>query len=556
MKLRKIEILGFKSFRSRTGVEVGDGLTAVVGPNGCGKSNIVDAIRWAMGSQSPRDLRGRAMEDVIFAGSENHKPTGFAEVSLTFTQDPSQSSLPLEWREQPEIRVTRRLYRTGDSEYEINNNRARLRDIQDIFAGTGVSSRDAYSIIEQGRIGFVVQARPEERRVIIEEAAGITRYRNQRKTAERRLEQTQDNLTRIRDILGEVGRQVESLERQARKAEQHRELSLELERCELTIAAEQWRVATEADSNARAASAAAQAAATDATVSLERAEAALADQRERHETLERLSRNLQEDAYRSRSRCELLASSEAHLRRDLVDARVRVDGIAGRLVADREREQAANAELAALRRTAETLNLERQERAAALTAAEEQLASLRAQTEASLREAEQAERAMTELERTIARAATRADALERERAEAGRRSRDHEEERIAAAEVLERLRDEQEQADAQRAHLSDRLAEEQERAALALERERAAQRDLDAARQAQEILTAAMLPDEIRAVRAALAQAERPLAADDLARAFKGGKKRGERVSELLESLSLLGQVREDKGRYFLVDRG
>ncbi len=312
MKLRRIDIHGFKSFRSKTALEIADGVTTVVGPNGCGKSNIVDAIRWSIGSQSAKDLRGRAMEDVIFAGSEHHKPMGLAEVSLTLEND-GTAEVPVEWRDQAEFKVTRRLYRTGESEYEINGNKVRLRDIHELFLGTGVGSKEAYSIIEQGRIGFIVSARPEERRTIIEEAAGITRYKFQRKTAERRLEKTRDNLTRLRDILSEVERQVASLERQAKRAARYRELSTRRRRLEITAAIAR-RDQIEA-STATAAGALEEARAGWRIESLglkgveERAERARVELAVRERNLNEIT----EEMYRARAKADLLATNVRHL---------------------------------------------------------------------------------------------------------------------------------------------------------------------------------------------------------------------------------------------------
>ena len=243
MKLLRIELVGFKSFRTKTGLEIGDGVTTIVGPNGCGKSNIVDAIKWCIGAQSAKDLRGKGMDELIFAGSENHRAMGMAEVSLTMQND--RGDVPAAFRDHAEIKVTRRLYRDGDSEYELNGSKVRLRDVQELFLGTGVGSREAYSIIEQGRIGFIVSARPEERRLIIEEAAGITRYKYQRKAAERRLEKTRENLLRVADVLGEVGRQIGSLERQAKRAAKWKELTQRRRSLEVTTAVERYeKVAT------------------------------------------------------------------------------------------------------------------------------------------------------------------------------------------------------------------------------------------------------------------------------------------------------------------------
>ena len=242
MKLRRIDILGFKSFRDRTTVDLSDGMTAVVGPNGCGKSNVVDAIKWAMGDMSAKSLRGQTMEDVIFAGSESRKPMGLAEVTLTFENDGTigedeidwGDAIPRELREMSEIAVTRRLHRSGESEYLINKTPCRLMDIQNLLAGTGVG-KQGYSIIEQNRVGFIVQAKPEERRLLIEEASGITRYKGQRDRAEKRLVRTEENLLRVDDVLSEVEKQIKTLERQARKAQQHRALTDELRALEVAI---------------------------------------------------------------------------------------------------------------------------------------------------------------------------------------------------------------------------------------------------------------------------------------------------------------------------------
>src|SRR5438034_5216926 len=191
MKIRRVEISGFKSFADRVVFSFDDGITGVVGPNGCGKSNVVDAVRWAMGEQSAKHLRGRAMEDVIFAGSESRPATGMAEVSLSFQND--GRLVPAQYAGFGEITVTRRLFRSGESEYEINKTACRLLDITELFLGTGVGTR-AYSIIEQGRIGLIVSAKPEDRRSIIEEAAGVTKYKARRKQAERKLEATEQKL--------------------------------------------------------------------------------------------------------------------------------------------------------------------------------------------------------------------------------------------------------------------------------------------------------------------------------------------------------------------------
>ncbi len=233
MRLKRLEMHGFKSFAQRTTVEFPRGITAVVGPNGCGKSNIVDALRWVMGEQSARHLRGHNMEDVIFNGSESLAPTGMAEVSLVLDNEEGRG--PAEYSGFTEIMITRRLFRSGESEYAINKVPARLKDIIELFLGTGVGSK-AYSIVEQGRVDGIVNAKPEERRVLIEEAAGTSKYKGRKLIAERKLERTQQNLLRVSDIVREIERQIRAIDLQAKKAERYRAVKQELKQKELAWA--------------------------------------------------------------------------------------------------------------------------------------------------------------------------------------------------------------------------------------------------------------------------------------------------------------------------------
>ncbi|HEY0986905.1 MAG TPA: AAA family ATPase, partial [Kofleriaceae bacterium] len=312
MRIKRVEIIGFKSFCDRALVQIGESITGVVGPNGCGKSNIVDAIRWCMGEQSAKHLRGKAMEDVIFAGSETRGPAPMAEVSLTFDDvgfshealelarhsdeaeteraldqlapeqtggdegdaagadelapEPAPQAVgtwvdaegnpiasPLDEAAQvladrppainfghyTEVQITRRLYRDGTSQYFINKTPCRLRDITDFFLGTGVGTK-AYAIIEQGRIGQIVSSRPQDRRAIIEEAAGITKFKAKKKAAEKKLEQTRQNLMRVSDIVTELDKRMGTLRRQAQKAERYRKYKAEMRDIELWKAAHRW----------------------------------------------------------------------------------------------------------------------------------------------------------------------------------------------------------------------------------------------------------------------------------------------------------------------------
>jgi len=242
MRLKRLEMVGFKSFAQRTAVELTPGITAVVGPNGCGKSNIVDAIRWAMGEQSAKHLRGHQMEDVVFNGSDSVPATGMAEVSLTFDNEDGRG--PVEYSSFSEIMITRRLFRSGESEYAINKTSCRLKDVIELFLGTGVGSK-AYSIVEQGRVDELVNAKPEERRVLIEEAAGTSKYKSRKLVAERKLERTHQNLLRVTDIVREIERQIRTMELQAKKAERYRAVKADLKEKDLLWAVMQRQALNE-----------------------------------------------------------------------------------------------------------------------------------------------------------------------------------------------------------------------------------------------------------------------------------------------------------------------
>ncbi|MDB4940654.1 MAG: Chromosome partition protein smc [Labilithrix sp.] len=238
MKIKRLELQGFKSFVDRTVVNFDHEIMGIVGPNGCGKSNIVDAIRWSMGEQSAKHLRGKSMEDVIFNGSESRSPADFAEVTLTFEND-DPTGVPHEYKDYTDIAVTRRLHRSGDSEYLINKTPVRLKDITDLFLGTGIGTK-AYSIVEQGKIGLIVSAKPEDRRLLIEEAAGVTKFKSRKKQAERKMEMTQQNLLRVGDIVAEIERNLGSLKRQAAKAERFVAYRNELEDLQLHDASHKY----------------------------------------------------------------------------------------------------------------------------------------------------------------------------------------------------------------------------------------------------------------------------------------------------------------------------
>lgn len=235
MYFKKLEIIGFKSFAEKTEIRFEPGVTAIVGPNGCGKSNVADAIRWVLGEQSAKSLRGSSMEDVIFNGSASREAVNVAEVSLTL--DNASKILAIDYEE---VTITRRLYRSGDSEYLLNKNIVRLKDIHELLLGTGIGTEN-YSIIEQGKMDRILNSKPDERREIFEEAAGITKFKSKKKEALRKLEQTDANLLRVNDIVVEVKRQIGSIERQAKKAETYKREFEKMKSLEIFVAAREFR---------------------------------------------------------------------------------------------------------------------------------------------------------------------------------------------------------------------------------------------------------------------------------------------------------------------------
>src|SRR5215471_10622027 len=242
MYLKNLTVLGFKSFADKTSLNFQPGVTAIVGPNGCGKSNVSDAIRWVLGEQSAKALRGGEMADVIFNGTDGRKPLGMAEVSLTLggvdEENLRAAGVEVTYNE---VTVTRRIFRDGGSEYFINKVPCRLKDIQQLFMGTGIG-RTSYSIMAQGHITQILSSKPEDRRMIFEEAAGITKYKAQKREALRKLEATEQNLVRVADLIREVKRQIGSLQRQAGKARRYKQLSQEMQHLDTQLSRHQFDV--------------------------------------------------------------------------------------------------------------------------------------------------------------------------------------------------------------------------------------------------------------------------------------------------------------------------
>ena len=237
MRIEKIELIGFKSFAEKTTFHFNSGITCIVGPNGCGKSNIVDAFRWVLGEQSAKSLRGEKMEEVIFHGSVSKKPRGMAEVTMVLSglNVPAQRMDAENGDPSDTASVTRRLYRSGDSEYMLNKSQCRLKDVKNLFLDTGLEVK-SYSILEQDRIAEILNSKPLERRFLIEEVAGIMKYNARKKEALSKLESSRTNLQRINDIIIEVKKQINFLDRLARKAEKYKKLISEIHSIELKIA--------------------------------------------------------------------------------------------------------------------------------------------------------------------------------------------------------------------------------------------------------------------------------------------------------------------------------
>src|SRR6204780_1883364 len=242
MYLKNLTVLGFKSFADKTSLNFQPGVTAIVGPNGCGKSNVSDAVRWVLGEQSAKVLRGGEMADVIFTGTDSRKPLSMAEVSLTIGgvdgEHLSAAGVEIAYNE---VTLTRRGFRDGASEYFLNKTPCRLKDIQQLFMGTGMG-RASYSIMAQGNITQILSSKPEDRRMIFEEAAGITKFKAQKREALRKLEATEQNLLRVADLIREVKRQIGSLQPQPGKAPPYKKISLELQHLETQLARHQFDV--------------------------------------------------------------------------------------------------------------------------------------------------------------------------------------------------------------------------------------------------------------------------------------------------------------------------
>jgi len=311
MHLKRLEAFGFKSFADKLVFDFERGVTSFVGPNGCGKSNVVDAVKWVLGEQSAKSLRGGEMQDVIFNGTTQRKALNFAEVTLTF--DNASGTLPLN---APEVSVTRRLYRSGDSEYLINKALCRLRDVRELFWDTGVGT-SSYSIIEQGRVAALLEANSKDRRVLFEEAAGIHKYKERKKIALRKLERVEQNLARLNDILGEVERNLKSVTRQAEKARRYKDVSERLRKAKLDILLHEAFVSSAALREVTASLNLATERLNTLNAEFEKAQAATAQQQARMGELDTQLASAQQDLADARARLQRLEAEIEAARRSI-----------------------------------------------------------------------------------------------------------------------------------------------------------------------------------------------------------------------------------------------
>jgi chromosome segregation protein len=320
MRLSAVKLAGFKSFVDPTVLHVHGSLTGVVGPNGCGKSNIIDAVRWVIGEMSAKQLRGEDMEDVIFNGSKDRKPVGRASVELIF--DNSEGRFGDRYKDFAEISIKRELSRDGTSSYYLNNARCRRRDIIDLFLGTGLGGRNTYAIIEQGSINRFVQSRPEELRQILEEAAGISKYKERRRETETRIESTRDNLARLNDIRSELVQRLEQLKRQSANAEKFREFKQQERVLKAEVLALRWRSLGAEASNEEAALARAQGELTARQDALRASEAAREQQRAAQQEAGHACQSRQADYYAAEAEVSRVEQALRHAR-ELQAARIR-----------------------------------------------------------------------------------------------------------------------------------------------------------------------------------------------------------------------------------------
>ncbi|MBU3664444.1 MAG: chromosome segregation protein SMC [Chthoniobacterales bacterium] len=367
MFLKSLELVGFKSFVNKTHLEFHEGITSVVGPNGCGKSNILDSIRWCLGEQSAKALRGGEMADVIFSGTDSRSPVGMAEVSLTFGG--CAEHLGTEWEE---VCVTRRIFRDGKGEYLLNKTPCRLRDIHELFMDTGIG-RSSYSIMEQGKIDLILSSRPEDRRAVFEEAAGITKFKAQKKEALRKLEYTEANLVRVNDIMREVKRQIGSLQRQAGKARRYQAISNDLKVLELNFVRRQHDEIAASQRGLHDTLRSLEVRWHETATSLEEGEAAVAGHRARLTELEQQVESSRQSMQSIRDRMVQARSRASHNEETCEQLRQTIARCGEEMAAARERQRMQREEMGRTDEQVTKVSAELAERSAALDALQARL---------------------------------------------------------------------------------------------------------------------------------------------------------------------------------------
>ncbi len=387
MRLTQLKLAGFKSFVDPTVIPVPSQLVGVVGPNGCGKSNIIDAVRWVLGEAKASELRGESMQDVIFNGSGNRKPAARASVEMVF--DNSEGRAAGQWSAYAEIAVRRVLTRDGTSSYYVNNQQVRRRDIHDIFLGTGLGAR-GYAIIGQGMINRLIEARPEELRVFLEEAAGVSRYKERRRETENRLSDTRENLTRVEDILRELGSQLEKLEAQAEVAKQYRDLQADGEKKQFALWFLKESGARDERDRKNQEMAEAQNKLEAAIAELRAGEAALESRRQAHYAASDAVHHAQGQLYEANAQVSRLEAEIRHV----VDSRNRLQARRDQLVAQ-----------------IEEWNSQQEHCTEQIAAAEDDLASAAARTEEARAAAEDAHAGLPAIEARVREAAAGRDEM-------------------------------------------------------------------------------------------------------------------------------------------------
>jgi chromosome segregation protein len=414
MRLKKLILHGFKSFADRTEFVFDSPITGIVGPNGCGKSNVVDGFKWVLGEQSAKSLRGDAMMDVIFNGSGNRKPAGMSEVTLVFENPVGADGKRTLNTDVDEVAVGRRLFRDGTSEYQINNNTARLKDVRELFLDTGVGV-DAYSVIEQGRVAAMLEANPEERRLIFEEAAGISKFKQRKKEAERKLERVDQNLLRVHDIVEEVEKRLRSVKIQATKARTFQEYSTRLAELRLSYSLQEYHTHSVAKSELESKLEECRFRLDDVSGDLATAQNALAGKKEAYESLSQARQRLEYQLVQARSQIQSAKQRQQYADQQLEQLAEQIAGFERDKAEIEAKIAEAEKSLAADSQALSEMTAQLLEQRASIEHKQEEFASGQLQMNASAQQIEKQKTAILDLMRKLAGVGSRLGAIEIER---------------------------------------------------------------------------------------------------------------------------------------------